>query len=280
MSIPDETLMAYADDELEPAQRAEVEAAVAADPQLAERVARHRALRKKLNAAFDPVLLETVPDAMVAQIRGAPASGHSAKPAGAASSTAVPGATITDLRRVRAARAAEAKEAAAAVARRGDTPRPPWTWFEWTAVAASLAIGAVVAHLALNSPDASRIGTVGGQLVAQADLADALSAQLAIDQPPDAPVQIGVSFKSKSGDTCRTFTLKEQSVLGGLACRQGNDWRVELLAEAAPGTNAPGGYKPAGGSMPAAVLTAVEQKIEGDALDASGEAAARARGWQ
>jgi anti-sigma factor RsiW len=265
MSIPEETLMAYADGELGPAQRAEVEAAVAADPQLAERVEQHRALRKKLNAAFDPVLFETVPDAMIAKIHGAPAA---------------PGATITDLRRVRAARAAEAKEAAAAVARRGDTPSPRWTWFEWTAVAASLAIGAVVAHLALNSSDASRIGTVGGHLVAQADLADALSAQLAIDQPPEAPVQIGVSFKSKSGDTCRTFTLKEQNVLGGLACRQGNDWRVEILADAAPGTNAPGGYKPAGGSMPAAVLAAVEEQIEGEALDASGEAAARARDWQ
>jgi anti-sigma factor RsiW len=272
MSIPDETLMAYADGELEPAQRAEVEAALVADSKLAERVEQHRALRRKLNAAFDPVLLETVPDAMIAKIH-APAA--AATPSGAAA----PGATITDLRRVRAARAAEAKEAAA-FARRAETPSRPWTWFEWTAVAASIALGAVIAHLALNSAETSRIGIESGQLVAQADLAEALSTQLVIDQAADAPVQIGVSFKSKSGDTCRTFTVKEQSVIGGLACRQGNEWRVQMLADAPAGANTPGGYKPAGGSLPAAVLAAVEQQIEGEALDASGEAEARARSWQ
>lgn len=271
MSIPDETLMAYADGELEPARRAEVEAAMAADPKLSERVEQHRALRRKLNAALDPVLLETVPNTLVAAVRASPA----ARPDAAIERAA----TVTDLRRVRAARAAEAKEAAA-FARRAEMPRRPWTWFEWAAVAASIAIGAVIAHLAMKSPEASRIGTDRGWLVAKADLAQALSTQLAIDQPVDAPVQIGVSFKSKAGDTCRTFTLKEQNVLGGLACRRGSEWRVQLLADAPPGSNSPDGYKPAGGSMPAAIVAAVEKQIEGEPLDAAGEAAARARGWQ
>jgi anti-sigma factor RsiW len=276
MSIPDETLMAYADDELQPEQRAAVEAALAADPRLAERVEQHRALRKKLSAAFDPILQETVPEALVSAVH-TPSAGT----APARGATAERGATITDLRRVRAARAAEAKEAAA-FARRADMPRRQWTWFEWAAVAASIAIGAVIAHLALNSPDASRIGTRGGQLVAQADLEQALSSQLAADQSADAPVQIGVSFRSKAGDTCRTFSVKEQNALAGLACRDGREWRVQVLANVPPGTNGQGngGYKPAGGSMPAAVLTAVEQQIEGEAFDATAEAAARARGWQ
>jgi hypothetical protein len=188
-------------------------------------------------------------------------------------------ATVTDLRRVRAARAAEAKEAAA-TARRSDTPRRPWTWFEWGAMAASVAAGAVIAHLALKSPGVSRIGTEGGQLVAQADLSQALSTQLASDQPADAPVQIGVSFKSKAGDTCRTFMLNEEtSRLGGLACHQGNEWRVQVLANA-PGTNAEGGYKPAGGTLPAAVLNAIDQQISGEPFDAAAETAARARGWK
>jgi anti-sigma factor RsiW len=270
MSIPDETLMAYADGELEPTRSAEVEAAMAADPKLAERVEQHRALRRKLNAAFDPVLLETVPNALVTAVHSSPAATPGATERGA---------TITDLRRVRAARAAEAKEAAA-FARRADVPRRQWTWFEWTAVAASIATGAVIAHLALNSPDASRIGTERGQLVAQADLAQALSTQLASEQSADAPVQIGVSFRSKSGDTCRTFTVKDQTVLGGLACREGGDWHVQVLADVPVSANGQGGYKPAGGSMPAAVISAVEQQMEGEAFDATGEAAALARGWQ
>jgi hypothetical protein len=192
---------------------------------------------------------------------------------------APPGATITDLRRVRAARAAEAKEAAATARRAEETPRGRWTWFEWAAVAASIATGAVIAHLALNAPEANRIGTEHGKLVAQADLAQALSTQLAADQSANAPVQIGVSFKSKSGSLCRTFTVKEQNVLGGLACREGDSWRVQVLADGSASANAPGGYKPAGGSMPVGVLTAVEQQISGEALDAAEEEAARARGW-
>lgn len=276
MSIPDQTLMAYADGELEPAQRAEVEAALAADPKLAERVEHHRALRRKLNAAYDPVLLDTVPHALIAAARTSPAVAPSADVPGSAPER---GATITDLRRVRAARAAEAKEAAA-FARRGEMPRHPWTWVEWAAVAASVAIGAVIAHLAMRSPETTRIITDKGQLVAQSDLAEALSNQLVIDQPVRAPVQIGVSFKSKDGNTCRTFTVKDQNVVGGLACREGNEWHVQVLADAPPAMNSPGVYKPAGGSMPPAVVSAVEQKIQGDPLDADGEAAARARGWK
>jgi anti-sigma factor RsiW len=256
MTIPDETLMAYANNELEPGRRAEVEAAIAADPGLARRVEHHRALRKKRNAALDSSLLETVPNAVVGAVHASPT----------ATRGAATGATITDLRRVRAARAAEARQAASH-AQRADAPRRPWTWFEWAAMAASLATGAVIAHLAMRSPEPSRIGTVAGQLVAQADLSQALSTQLASDQPSDAPVQIGATFKSKSGDTCRTFTVKEENLLGGLACRQAGEWRVQVLANA-PATH-----------VPPVVVTSVEQQIQGQPLDAAGEVAARARGW-
>lgn len=276
MSIPDETLMAYADGELEPAQQAEVEAAMAADPKVAQRVEQHQALRRKLNAAYDQVLLDTVPEALVASVRTSPAATPSAATANGALDR---GATVTDLRRVRAARAAEAKEAAAS-ARRAETPRLTWSWFEWGAVAASIAIGAVIASLIMRTPEASRIVTEGGQLVAQGDLAQALSTQLVVDQSVDAAVQIGVSFRSKAGSTCRTFTVKDDNVLGGLACRQASEWLVQVIAEASPGTNSEGGYKPAGGSMPTAVVAAVEKEIAGEALDSAAEEAARARGWQ
>lgn len=57
----DDQLMAYADGELDAARRAAVEAALAADPALAERLRRLQALRSRLRAAFDPVLDEPVP---------------------------------------------------------------------------------------------------------------------------------------------------------------------------------------------------------------------------
>ena len=277
MTIPDETLMAYADGELEAAVRAEVEAAMAEDPQLARRVEQHQALRKKLGAAFGSALVETVPDSLVSAIRSAPAValGSAESPNGAVPREA----TVTDLRRVRAARAAEAKEAAAS-ARRAQVPRRPWTWVEWTAMAASVAAGAVIAHLALRSPDANRIGTSHGELVAQADLADALSNQLAGSQSPNMPVRIGVSFKSKSGESCRTFTVTDQSSVAGLACLQADTWRVRVLANTQSSATGNGAYKPAGGSMPVAVIAEMERQIAGEPLDAAAESAARARGWK
>jgi hypothetical protein len=269
MTIPEETLMAYADGELDAAARSEVEAAMAADPEVAQRVARHQALRKKISSEFDPVLLETVPESLVSAVHAAPIKSSAEKPSREA--------TVTDLRRVRAARAAEAKEAAAS-ARRATPPVRPWSWFEWAAMAASLAAGAVIAHLVLKSPDAERLGTRDGQLVAQGDLDQALSNQLAGDQAESAPVHIGVSFKSKAGDHCRTFVVKGPSPMGGLACRKNEAWAVEVLAAAEPSAGA-GGYRPAA-SMPPAVVTAVEQQIQGEPLDASAEAAARASKWQ
>ena len=77
MNIDDQTLMAYADDELDAATRAQVEAALARDPALAARVEEHRALRAELNAAFDPVLDEPVPDRLLAAVKP-PVRGDSA----------------------------------------------------------------------------------------------------------------------------------------------------------------------------------------------------------
>jgi hypothetical protein len=284
-SLPDEKLMAYADGQLDAAEREEVEAAIASNPEVARRVEQHRALRKKLSAAFDPVLLETVPDRLVAVTRVGKERSH-------ASTTIINDearvnreatikreATVTDLRRVRAARKAEAATAAA-VARRPEAPRRPWTWVEWGSMAASVAGGAVIAYLALTSPGTDRVGMHGGNLVAQADLAQALTNQLASDPPPGSYVQIGLSFRNKLGDYCRTFVLKELNPRGGLACREGSNWNIQVLAQAPATATADGGYKQAGSEIPAAVMTATQGVIAGEPFDAAGETAARAKGWE
>jgi anti-sigma factor RsiW len=263
MSISEELLMAYADGELDSAEhaaeRAEVEAAIKADPEVASRVEKHKSLRRQLGAAFDGVLDETVPDRLVAAARSA--------------RTVAREATVTDLSRVRAAKAAES-------AARSASARPVWTWAQWGAIAASLVVGAIIGHVALKSPELSPIATRGGHLVAQAGLERALSNQLASNQAPTAPVQIGVSFKSKAGDYCRTFVIHEREAIGGLACREGEAWRVHTLARAEGGSGTEGGYRPAGSEMPAAVRAAVEEQIAGEPLDASGEAQAKEGDWK
>jgi anti-sigma factor RsiW len=111
VSIPDEKLMAYADGELDAVERAQVEAAIAADPSLARRVESHRALRSKLSSAFSSVLDEPVPERLLSAVRGTPAGARDDR--------------IVDFGRARATRGA-------------------WAWPQWAAIAASIAIGIVV----------------------------------------------------------------------------------------------------------------------------------------
>jgi hypothetical protein len=72
VTFSDEVLMAYADGELEPAMRAAVDAAIASDPEVAQRVSRHRALRERLRAAYGPVLDEPMPERLIAAARAQP----------------------------------------------------------------------------------------------------------------------------------------------------------------------------------------------------------------
>lgn len=69
MTIDPETLMAYADGELDPLAAKRVEAAIAVDPSLAAQVEQHRKLAASLRAAFDPVATAPVPPAVEAMLR-------------------------------------------------------------------------------------------------------------------------------------------------------------------------------------------------------------------
>jgi hypothetical protein len=61
MSVDEETLVAFADGELSGDDAAAVEAALASDPALREKLAAHQSLRTQLSAAFDGALTEPVP---------------------------------------------------------------------------------------------------------------------------------------------------------------------------------------------------------------------------
>jgi len=68
MSISDETLIAYVDGEADADARAAVEAEAAANPDFAQRLARHRALRARVTSAFAGVVDEPVPQALIDRI--------------------------------------------------------------------------------------------------------------------------------------------------------------------------------------------------------------------
>ena len=81
MQFSDETLMAYADGEVDADLRRQIEAAMALDPSIAERVAKHRNLRSDLGAAFNGVLDEPMPARLLDAAAATPASRPVASPA-------------------------------------------------------------------------------------------------------------------------------------------------------------------------------------------------------
>ena len=245
MNFSEETLMAYADGELDPPTRAALEAAMAADPGLAQRVAQHRALRRRLQAAFDPVLEEPLPKRLVESVHG--------------TSAQRPAAKVIPLRRAAA---------------------PRWSWPQLGALAASLVLGALLGPLVLHPPPGGgAVITRNGQMLASGALARALTEQLASNQPPAAPVQIGVSIRTHDGAYCRSFVVREQSSLAGMACRERDAWRLEVLAQSPAQPGAATGYRTAGTTLPPSVTRALDELRAGEPLDAAAEAAARERGW-
>jgi len=247
MTFSEETLMAYADGELDVTTRAAIEARMRVDPQIAQEVARHLALRAKLRGAFAEVFVESVPERLIAAAHKAPAGDDSG---------------VIDLPTARDARHA-------ATTRR-------WSASHWAAIAASLVIGVIGTRLALVGDDAPIIAQ-DGRMIANSALASALSTQTGGGHA-GAAVQIGISFLAKSGDYCRTFTVGDKEQLAGLACHNGEQWRVSVLAQ----SDEPAGadYRMAASALPPAVLRAVEDSIAGEALDSAGESAARQRGWK
>jgi hypothetical protein len=303
MSIPDEVLMAYVDGELPAEERARIEAAMQSDADVARRVAQQKKLRTDLRAAFDGVLREPVPERLLAAARGEPAIGRDAASGNhdrRTSATSSENAT-SDMRAASAsaesatsgtsaasrvsgtppcARGASVSDFAAAAQARKDAREARtarrWSWPEWGAMAASLVIGVIIAQFALRSPGSAPFISQQGQLLAQGDLARTLTEQLASTQATGADTAVGVSFRTKDGSYCRSFTMRSSST-AGLACREGDAWRVDVLART---DNSSGEYAQAGSALPAAVLSAIEQQIDGEPLDAAAEVRAREADWR
>jgi hypothetical protein len=239
----DETLMAYADGELDAAMRAEIAAAIEKDPALAQRVEQQRALRAEVSGAFAGVLDRPLPDRLRAAAQG-PARGDTR---GNVVQFPARGTRAAGLR---------------------------WGAREWTAMAASVLLGVALAWRALTPGE--HFAEAGGALVARGDLAEALDAQLASHQPAGGAVQIGLTFKAADGSYCRSFTLRAANT-AGLACRAGDEWRIPATTSVEAGTS---GLQTAGSGTPRAILDAVEARIAGEPLDAAAEEAALRSGWK
>jgi hypothetical protein len=248
MNFSDELLGAYVDGELDCASRQQVDAAIASQPEVAQRVAQLKQTRERLRSALDPTLTESVPDGLLAVLDAAPAEPSRA----------------TDFAKARRTK------------HRAGT-RSGSSWPVWTAIAASAALAAIISFALLRHGGRDELLIQqDNELLAGGALAEALSTRLANAQSGDATVRVGLSFRAKSGRYCRTFTLAEE-MKAGIACREPGAWHVRALA---PTEGMSGlGAQQAGSAMPPALVAIVQNQIEGEPLDAAAEADAMKKNW-
>ncbi len=141
-------------------------------------------------------------------------------------------------------------------------------------MAAAVALGLFVGMFVMRGPEAPYADSKAG-LVARGELDLALTQQLAGSLGTGSP-SMGISFRDRTGRYCRTFQMQQEAPLAGLACRTGEDWKLEVLAAATPQE----GELRGAASMPMAVLRAVDASIEGEPFDVPTEIAARDAGWK
>ena len=188
MTFSDETVMAYVDGELDDATRAAVEARHGDGLGPRANVSRASVrLRARLHSEFDPVLREPIPERLLAAANrhlgeGAHRQHHRAQ--------AHPGERL--------------ELAAVGCASGQPHPRRP----HCAAVAART-----------EPRDRSAFGTA--RFLPPGPWRTRSRSSSPATRLPNAPVHVGVSFLSRNGDYCRTFTLRDKSAVAGLACREG-----------------------------------------------------------
>lgn len=241
MPVPDDDmLMAHADAQLDAATAAEIEALMARDPGVREKVRRYRETAELARAAYDPVLDEPVPERLLAAARRQPVSIAGPAP------SPVP---------------------ANVVAFRPRRQAPLWTLP--LAASMALAIG-LSAGWWLGGGQSSTGDLVSAALERSASGETVRSGGTALTA---ASV-----FPGTDGRWCRDFTRRQgDDTASGYACRTGEgQWTVEALL---PGDDA-GAYAPASEEEPAALEALVAADRSGPALSATEEAALIARGWR
>jgi len=193
----DEKFFAWLDGELTPTEAADMEAKVAANPQLQQLAEQHRALGAQLSGAFDPIAAAPVPERLQAALH--------------------PSADLIDFAAAKSART---------------RPSLP----QWAAIAATLALGIFVGTMVPQRASAP-VEVQGGRFYAAAALNEALDTQLASAPAGDVRIgltfrdqagEICRSFTASaaSGLACRNGGRWQLKGLFAAPEGQGSDYRM------------------------------------------------------
>ena len=206
MKIPDELLSAFVNGELQGRERQRIELAIARDRRIAQRVARHRALRLRVHAAFDDVVKQPRYPREVPERKLFTGS-----------------AQIIDLARVRAERTQPRRPR-----RIARSPR-----FVLTISLLSGVVGGLL--LAELHHDGGFTENQNGVLLARGALARALNEQIG-STATGATIHVTGTYRGRAGDYCRTFSVSGAQSWSGLACHKDAHWQVQGLLSVAMGS--------------------------------------------
>lgn len=258
--LTDETLMAYADGELDPPARADVEVALAQDPEARRRLEMFMATGAPLADLFSKPMREPVPAHLLAII-----------------------AEHEPVRRRRPLSALLDWGVGRAL-----FGGPRWAGaIAWGLPVLLLAAGIGWHWLGTEDHLQQLVTLEHGQIFAQGPLNATLETA-----PSGSDVSLGsgaaaftmqavLTFKNRRQDFCRQYAVRTpDSAYAGIACR-GSDgrWRLDLHIAVAPHSPNRDRIVPAGKAHET-VEAAVSKLIEGDALDQNDEKALIRNGWR
>ena len=238
-----------------------IEAAINADPALAERIEALAAgedhTAQAVRDAFAPVLSAPVPDHLT-QIVAA---------------TAPDTAEVVDLAAARTARKLPMP------ANDAGTPGSSWRWPQFGAMAASLALGVMIGGPLLTGGANGGAGALVLAAVEGPSTPTAVAAMLdtapsgqAVDLASLGTGEVVLTFRNADGALCRQFMVEAGSnTSDALACA-GKDggWQVEAFGRRAAQSSE---MKLAGGDAAVSVVAAVDEMIASDVLIGADEAA-------
>lgn len=262
VKLTNEILMAYADGELDPADRAEVDIAIRMDPEIGRRLEIFLATGAPIAGFFEPLLDEPVPEHLVRLVRDD--AGH-----GQRNRTVVP---------------------FPGVMKSGNS----YGGSRLALVAASLVtiIAAATSVLYLNQAggDSTELAVAReGKIFAQGPLKTVLETapsgtKVALEGDASAmTARMILTFRNRNQSFCRQYEVGGPSDgYSGVACRDlDGEWQVEMHIATSPGPQPDTGERiaPAGGTA-SDVEAAVSNVIDGDALGRDEEQALIARNWQ
>ena len=240
MTFSDETLMAFADDELDAATRAAVEAAMREDPEIEKRVTQHRALRAKLQHAFAAALEEAPPERLMA----------------AAAGTLLRGPAEPARRRVAIFR------------------------WQPVAMAASVVVGLVLGHFIQRQSSAIIVDSGGGLLASGAlaqGLTNQLSSERG---PAAVHMGLSFVAKSGEYCRTFTMTAPASPAGVACRRGNAWQIRALTQPSQPGAGDSAGTYRTAASALPPLILDEVQRQMTGEPLDQNGELAARRQDWR